>query len=491
MRGLVRFGLIVALTVAVLPAQAQRSLLKQFEEEFVSLSEEVSPSVVEIATTSTRRPEASGRLDEMFRFFGIPRPEGEEEEEAPEEDLEPRSFPNATGTGFFIDAEGHIVTNNHVVENSDSITVLMSDGTELSAELVGEDPGADIAVIKVDPTGQNIRPVLMGDSDKVKVGQFAIAVGSARGQTGSVSYGHISGLGRENLDLPEQLRFQSFIQTDAAINLGNSGGPLCNIDGEVVGVNVAIVYDANSIGFAIPINRVKKVVPQLIADGSVTRGWLGVQIQDIETVARLENVDLLDFIEANVLTDDEGSYVRNVTKDGPAEQAGLQSDDVIYQINDHKITNTTDLINYVSDLAPGTPGTVDIVRKGERMQLDIVIGKFPGLLIAKFGRPYLGMHVDDLELTEDMLERLEMEEQPSNFYIVEVVAGSPAEEAGVMSQDIVIEVAHQEVKSLEEFKATMADKARPGKTLLMRVQQPGAEPRKVYLKVPEDYDLNQ
>lgn len=489
MKTLVRVGLIAVIAVSMTPAEAQRTLLKKFEDEFVSLSEELSPSVVEIATTSSRPHRNSSRLDEMFRFFGLPRPDGEEEE--PEPDPEPRSFPSATGTGFFIDAQGHIVTNNHVVENTDSITVLMSNGDELEAVLVGEDPGADIAVIKVDPTGHDIRPMRLGDSDGVKVGQFAIAVGSARGQTGSVSYGHISGLGRENLDLPEQLRFQSFIQTDAAINLGNSGGPLCNIDGEVVGVNVAIVYDANSIGFAIPINRVKKIVPQLISDGSVTRGWLGVQIQDIETVARVDGVDLLDFIEANMLSDDEGSYVRSVTKDGPAEHAGLQGDDVIVRINDHKILSTTDLINYVSDLAPGDPATIDIVRKGERVQLDIVVGRFPGLLVAKYGKPYLGMHVEDLELTEEMLERLEMEEQPSDFYIVEVVEGSPADEAGVMSQDIVLEVAHQEVKSLEEFKQTLVEKVRSGKTLLLRVQQPGAEARKVYVKVPEDYDESQ
>ncbi|MFP6584087.1 MAG: trypsin-like peptidase domain-containing protein [Candidatus Hydrogenedentota bacterium] len=481
-----RFSMFVIMGALLVPgAYAQRSLLKQFEAEFVSLSEEISPSVVEISTTSSRHPQSSSRLDEMFKFFGLPRPDGEAPEEAP--DLPRR--PSATGTGFFIDEAGHIVTNNHVVEGADSITVKLSNGDEVPAELIGQDPGADIAVIKIEPNGTDIRPVSLGDSSNLKVGQFAIAIGSARGQTGSVSYGHISGLGREGLALPDpELRFQEFIQTDAAINLGNSGGPLCNIDGEVIGVNVAIVYDANSIGFAIPINRVKKIVPQLINDGSVTRGWLGVSIRDLEVAALNDEVDLEDFIDANGLSSEDGAYVVGVATDGPSDVAGLLEDDVVLRVNDHDIEDTTDLINYVSDLNPGTAGTIDVMRKGEIVQLDITIGKFPGLLTAKFGRDYFGMHMTDAVFTDEILEEYELEEALSDFVVVEVVQDSPAAEAGVRPQDIILEVAHQEVKTLKEFRATLAEKARAGKTLLMRVRQLPGETRKVYIKVPEDYE---
>lgn len=480
--------LILLGTLLVPDATAQRSLLKQFESEFVAISEEISPSVVEISTTSTRSPRSSSRLDEMFRFFGVPRPDGEEEkpEEAPPT---PQRRPAATGTGFFLDTDGHIVTNNHVVDSSDSITVQLTDGTEVEAELIGQDPGADIAVIKIDPEGLSIRPLPLGDSDGIKVGQFAIAVGSARGQTGSVSFGHISGLGREGLDLPDpELRFQHFIQTDAAINLGNSGGPLCNIDGEVIGVNVAIVYDANSIGFAIPVNRVKKIVPQLISTGEVTRGWLGVSIRDLAVEATDDGVELEDFIEANALKNDRGAYVVGLAPDGPSDDAGIQQDDVIIRVNDHDIENTTDLIDFVSDLNPGFTGTLTIMRKGEELELEVTIGKFPGLLTARFGKDYLGMHMTEANFTEEIIEQFELDGALSDFVIVEVIEGSPADEAGVMPQDIVLEIAHQEVKTLEEFKSVLSDKARAGKTLLLRVRQLRGEPRKVYIKVPEDFE---
>lgn len=482
---------LVAVGLCASPADAQKSLLKQFEDEFVALSDMVSPSVVEISVKSNVHESSSGRLNDMFKFFGLPSPDGEEEP-LPDAPTPPPSMrPSATGTGFIIDADGHIVTNNHVVENATEVTVRLPNGKELIAEVIGNDPGADIAVIKIDPAGQNIVPVHLGSSENLKVGQFAIAIGSARGQTGSVSYGHISGLHRENLDLPDRnLRFQQFIQTDAAINLGNSGGPLCNIDGEVIGVNVAIVYDANSIGFAIPIDRVKRIIPQLIADGGVTRGWLGISIWNVAQAAENEEggpVPLKDFIEAHGLTDSEGTYIRDVTVDGPAAAAGLQRDDIVLKVNDHKIVDTTDLINYVSDLEPGVLGTLDVWRNGKLEKLDITIGKFPGMMTAQYGRDYLGMHVTELQLRPEFMERLELDKQPSDFYVVEVVPGSPAEEAGIHSEDIVIEIAHQEVTTLEGFKSLLEEHARAGKTLFMRVTRLGEEPRKVYLKVPEDY----
>jgi serine protease Do len=502
MKKMSRLIVMVALTLSLCApnSNAQKSLLKQFEAEFVALSETVSPSVVEISVT-TRTPSAGNsqtpnRLDDMFKFFGLPSPKGgggEEDEDAPSRP--PMRTPSSTGTGFFIDDAGHIVTNNHVVDGATAITVELFDGTEVAGEIVGQDPGADIAVIKVDPGGIAVSPVTLGSSSDLKVGQFAIAIGSARGQTGSVSYGHISGLHREGLQLPDRdLRFQEFIQTDAAINLGNSGGPLCNIDGEVIGVNVAIVYDANSIGFAIPVDRVKLIVPQLIADGGVTRGWLGVAIWNIEQQAMDEELEVDEFVDANGLESANGSVVRSVTVDGPAASAGIISEDIILQINDHKITNTTDLINYVSDLDPKTSGKMILWRSGKLVELDITIGKFPGMLTAQFGKSYFGIHVTTLpELEAVDLDQLGLEKQPSDFRVIEIVEGSPAAEAGIQRGDVIVEVAHQEVATLEQFKEVLAENARPGKTLLLRVRsllRAEAEARKVYIKVPDDYVAN-
>lgn len=488
MQKLSRFMVLVVLFGGMaLEARAQSPLLQQFEDEFVALSDNISPSVVEISVKSSKKPRNAGRMEEMFKYFGLPTPKERPDGEG-EGNERPAPRPTAMGTGFFFDTEGYIVTNNHVVDGAEEITVLMNDGAEVEAEIIGQDPSADLAVIKVDPEGLGIVPMKLGDSDSLKVGQFAIAIGSARGQTGSVSYGHISGLGREGLNLPgDELRFQHFIQTDAAINLGNSGGPLCNINGEVIGVNVAIVYDANSIGFAIPINRVKTIAPQLIAHGGVVRGWLGVSIMNLEYAAEEEKVSLEDFLEGNDLDDAQGAYVFATTAGGPSEQAGIQPEDIIRQVNDQTIKDTTALINYVTDLAPGTQATVEVWRAGKLVTLDLVVGKFPGKAAARFGQDYLGMYLVELELREEFLKQLELEEEPSDFVVADLVPGSPAEEAGIRRGDVVIEVAHQEVHSREEFEALLKEHAVAGKTLLMRVTQLDGEARKVYVKVPDDY----
>ena len=485
--GLTWIALICAAGLVSQPVHAQRSILKEFETAFVELSEDVRPSVVEISAESSFSAEDTNGLNELFRFFGRPLPD-----DHPEPDSRFRPQPTATASGFVYDVLGHIVTNNHVVRNSERLTVTLADGQERRAEVVGQDPDADLAVIKIDPEGLDLKPVRLGTSGTLKVGQFAIAMGSPSGLTGSFSYGHVTGLGRESLQLPDTLRFQNFIQTDAAINLGNSGGPLCNIDGEVIGVNVAIVFRANSIGFAIPIDRVKKVVPQLIASGRVIRGWLGVTIDDIKTAAVRADQELEDYMDAYDLPDKLGTLVQGLTPDGPAERAGLQMDDVIRELNGGDVEDPTDLINSISDLAPGTVATLGIWRKGKPVELEVKIGEFPGLDAARYGRDYFGMYVTALRLTLKGLEHFGVEEEPADFKIAEVKPDSPADKAGIKVDDIVLEVALTDITTLEEFKQVMEEEGQPGATLLMRVQRlrPGAEPRKVYLKIPDDYEMN-
>lgn len=471
-------------------AQAQgKKLLRQFENAFIEISDDVRPSVVEISAESTVTEDDRQRLNDLFRFFG--RPEGDERGEGDRGEPDtPQPGPRSTASGFIYDRLGHIVTNNHVVKDAQNITVELWDGTVAEAEVVGQDPESDLAVIKIDPNGMDLRPVHLGDSGSLRVGQFAIAMGSPSGLTGSFSYGHVTGLGRESLQLPDlELRFQEFIQTDAAINLGNSGGPLCNIDGEVIGVNVAIVFRANSIGFAIPVNRVKEVVPELVTKGRVVRGWLGVSVNDVEDFALAENQEVADFIDAHELPDKYGSYVRGVTTDGPAEKAGLQADDVIREIDGKRIEDSTSLINTVSAMNPGDVAQVKIWRRGQPMELDVEIGEFPGRTAAIFGRDYLGMHITELTLNPEFMEERGMDEAPAEFYVAAVVPDSPADEAGIRRGDVVMEIAYEDTTSIARFKKVVREKAQPGKTLLVKVWTlTEEEPRKVYLKVPEDFD---
>ncbi len=487
MTGVTWIALICAVGLVQQSAHAQRSILKEFEDAFVELSEEVRASVVEISAETSFSAGDMDQFRDLRRFFGPQMPE-----DHPAPDGPPLQRPAATASGFVYDALGHIVTNNHVVKDADRLVVTLPDGQEREAEVVGQDPDADLAVIKIDPEGLDLKPVRLGTSGNLKVGQFAIAMGSPSGLTGSFSYGHITALGREGLELPRGLRFQKFIQTDAAINLGNSGGPLCNIDGEVIGINVAIVGRANSLGFAIPIDRVKEVVPQLIEIGKFVRGWLGVRISNLEDAAQRAKQELDDYMDAYGLPDELGTSVYRLTPDGPAERAGLQEDDVIRELNGGSIEDSTDLIDSVSALEPGTVATLGIWRKGKAMELKVTIGEFPGMTPAEYGRAYFGMYVKTLDLSPQNLNRLDVEEPPAEFYIIEVERDSPADKAGIKVGDIVLEIAHKDTTTLKEFKQVLKKEGKPGKTLLISVLRldADAEPRKVYLKIPEDYEVN-
>ncbi len=479
--------------------QSPKDLMKVFQQAFIELSAQVRPSVVEISSQGPMTDEERAQMDELFKFFdqqqqengGEGAPEGER---GPNPHDMPERGPRATASGFIIDARGYIVTNNHVVRGADEIEVELWDGTLVPAEVTGTDPDSDLAVVKINPAGLDLRPVELA-ADEVLVGQFAIAMGSPNGLTGSFSYGHVTGLGRESLELPDRdLRFQSFIQTDAAINLGNSGGPLCDIDGHVIGVNVAIVYRANSIGFAIPVSRVREVVPQLIEHGKVIRGWLGVSVREVAEQAMDENVEVEQFIQANKLPDKKGSYIANVTPGGPAEKGKIQAEDVVREINGVRINTSTDLVNTISSITPGDVAHIKLFRRGEEMELHVPVGEFPGQMAAMFGRDYLGIHVDTLnaeQLNPEFLKERGLDEAPTDFFVAAVVEKSPAAEAGIRRGDLVVEVGYKEVKSLEQFKKALKNEAKPGVALLMKVWTlSDEEPRKVYVKVPDGFSVD-
>ncbi|MBI2424089.1 MAG: trypsin-like peptidase domain-containing protein [Candidatus Hydrogenedentes bacterium] len=475
-----RSGALLALLAlaATNQAGAQSPLLKEIENSFVRLHEDVGPCVVNIESQGRVEPGADGeRMEDLFHFFGVPMPQPGEPG-APDENL---PAPRSTGSGFIYDKQGYIVTNNHVIEDADRITVRLYNGNEYPATVVGADPESDIAVIKID-SPEDLPVAILGDSDKLQVGQFAIAIGSPRGFEGSVSFGHVSALGRDGLQgLSQQgLTFQNLIQTDAAINLGNSGGPLCNIQGEVVGINTAIVWGANSIGFAIPINTAKRSIPELIAEGKVTRGFLGVTIRDAR-----------EFADALSLPDNDGAIVIEVHPETPASLAGLEHDDVIRKVNGTDVKGDSDLMNQISAYAPGESVLLQVWRRDEHgdkfetLEIKVTLQERPQQAAqAIVQEPILGMRYS--ALTPERLERFGLPPEIQGVMITAVEPESPAGVAGIEAGDIITEVAQNPVTDGESFRATVEENSAPGKPLLVRYMRGGNGTDITVIRIPKD-----
>jgi len=448
-------------------------VLREMEDAFIGLHEELQPCVVTIDVRGSAKSNAHGEMenyDELFRYFGLPDPEDMRM-------MPKRRSRMGQGSGFFYDKKGHIITNNHVIEGADTITVKLWDGKEFDAEVVGADPDTDLAVIKIDPGDIDITVAKLGDSDALKVGQFAIAIGSARGLEGSFSFGHITALGRDLVGLPESLRFRNFIQTDAAINFGNSGGPVCDLDGNVIGISVAIVYGANSLGFAIPVNTAKEIVPVLITDEKVTRGFLGVHIAD----ARL-------YADALGLPNKQGAFVTIVQPGSPAERAKIKRYDVIRKVNGEIVEDASDLVRRISAIDPGTATQLEIWRDKKTMEVKVKLDEYAGNVEeAKKEKKILGLRVR--ELTPDWAKRMRVDPGTTGVVVVEVEPGSSAEEAGLMEGDIISEVAQEEVTSPEDFYQLMRENAKPGKTVLIGFIGREKDLRILILKVPKDAEI--
>lgn len=347
-----------ALVLAPLPAYAVPA------GGYGDLVEAVSPSVVFIEVTAKPTPVSAERserqsrgqpgnnqFEEFMRRFGQPLPDGAQQQ--------PR---NGLGSGFIVSADGMIVTNNHVVQNAAKVTVKLSDGSRYTAEVIGTDPMTDVALIRID-TGTPLPALTWGASDQMRAGDEVVAVGNPFGLGGTVTAGIVSAMSRDINSGP----FDDFIQTDAAINRGNSGGPLFNNAGEVIGVNTAIYSpDGGSvgIGFAVPSDMVQKIVADLADDGMIQRGWLGVQIKPMS-----------DEI-ANVLGYDtpRGAVIEAVTDASPAAKAGLLKDDIILSFNGTEITELRDLPRAVAETAPATETTLTVLRKGKEVTLDLTTG---------------------------------------------------------------------------------------------------------------------
>ncbi len=447
-------------TIQVTPSGAQGTpLLPNAPASFSRLVKEARPSVVNISTVKTIK----GGMQLPLPFGG---PSGPED---PFRDFFDRFFRDrlpkdfkqkSLGSGFIIDKRGFILTNNHVVEKTDKITVKLADDTEFDAKIVGRDPKTDLALIRID-TDRPLKPLPLGDSDKLEVGDWVVAIGNPFGLGNTVTSGIVSAkyrhIGAGSYD--------NFIQTDASINPGNSGGPLLNTSGEVIGINSAILSRTGGnigIGFAIPINMAKDLLPQL-KRGKVVRGWLGVMIQEI-TPELKEKLDLKD---------EKGALVADVTKGSPAYKAGIKRGDVIVSFDGKEIKEMRELPYVVGSTPVGKQVLVEVVRKGMKRTLEVGIGELKEEKMPEKEsqpRPELGMLVE--ELTPQLARNLGLSET-SGLVVVRVESNSPAEEAGVRTGDVLLEIDQTPVKEVEDFQKKMQAYKR-GDTILLLIKRGGA-----------------
>jgi len=366
--------------------------------------------------------------------------------------------PNASGSGsgVIIDSEGHIVTNNHVIGDATEIEVRFSDKSKLIAHVIGKDLDTDLAVLKV--TADHPLPSAeFGDSSDVRVGQWVLAVGNPFGLDRTVTLGVVSGIGRENINLS---RYENFIQTDASINPGNSGGPLFNLRGEIIGINTAIINFAQGIGFAIPSNMAKQVIRQLLTQGRVTRGWLGVGIQPLTAeLARKFGVK-----------EGDGVLVNEVFEKDPAAAAGIKPGDILTRIDGTAIDTPNRLSRVVAGLLPGSTAQVEIFRDQQRLVLDVaLIERRDHAVITSLpqARTEVKFGFDVQDLTPGLAEKFKLRES-RGVLISKVEPGSLAQSEGLHEGDLIKEVNRIEIGSVGEFSSAVS-KVRRGETVLLRV----------------------
>ena len=410
------------------------------QQAFTTVVKTVTPSVVNISTVSKKK--LVQPFFEFSPFFGDffggrPQPQYRRE--------------TSLGSGFIINKEGYILTNDHVVKEAESIQVKLSNEKVYNGKVVGEDPKTDLAVVKIN-TQESLPTAVLGDSDKLQVGQWAIAIGNPFGLDRTVTVGVVSATGRSNMGIET---YEDFIQTDASINPGNSGGPLLNVYGEVIGINTAIVAAGQGIGFAIPINMAKQVVAQLIKKGNVTRGWLGVSIQPVTD----------EIAQSFGLKHGRGALVSDIMSGGPAEKAGIKQGDIITRFAGKEIKDARQLQLVVADIPAGQKVDVEIYRNGKPMTLPVTLSSTDSAaaLKPKSTEPQAGWF------------GLTVEEVPKNMRIngltgVLVTGVEPdgmAAEAGLQKGDVIVSVNQKRVSTLAEYGKAMKEAERKGTVALL------------------------
>jgi len=357
------------------------------------------------------------------------------------------------GSGFFVTPDGNIMTNAHVVKGADKISVVLNDGTEMDAVLVGVDPHTDIAIIKVD--GKDLPFLVLGDSDTMEVGEWVVAIGSPFQLEASLTVGVISAKGRQNLRITD---YEDFIQTDAAINPGNSGGPLLNMQCEVIGINTAIVSRSGGymgIGFAIPSNMAKNVMNQIIDKGSVTRGFLGVSLQPVDK----------DIADAFGLAKAEGALISEIVKNSPAEKAGLKQGDIIVEYNGAPVKTLGSFRKDVSLMGPGSTIKLKVNRKGEILSFNIVLTSATEGLAQDGSSQKMGIEVENL--TTDLARQLGYSKTDEGVVITKVKPGSAAAAAGLRPGFLILSINHVKVSSTEDFNRILNDLGKTKRALFL------------------------
>ncbi|MEC9226526.1 MAG: DegQ family serine endoprotease [Pseudomonadota bacterium] len=436
-------------------------------ESFADQVERLSPAVVNISTTTIvnggpnmdmpQVPPGSP-FEDFFKNFG---------------DNDRKRRASSLGSGFIIDDAGIVVTNFHVIENAEEITVTLSDETVFTAEVLGQDQKTDIAVLKIDPGDTELTAVPFGDSDSLRVGDWVLAIGNPFGLGGTVTAGIVSARGRDIGNGP----YDDFIQTDASINRGNSGGPLFNVEGEVIGINTAIFSQTGGsvgIGFAISSNLAKRVTTQLAEYGTTRRGWLGVFIQEVTP----------DIAESLGLDEATGALVSTVNESSPAQAAGLEPGDVIISFDGKAIEKMRDLPRIVAETEIGATVAVELIRNGSRMSVDVTLGELEKAeLVGIVGEESqgdaesfekLGFSVDNLNA--ELAVELGLDENMRGVVVTEVEEGSPAFDKGLQPGDVIKRFGQRRVENAADLAKSVAETLESGRAgVLLLVESEGRE----------------
>lgn len=483
-RIVLRLSTVVLATLGILcmpdgSVYGKETLLEQAPQDFTGVAKRAIPAVVSIKVKEAPVKRKVGSLnswgsseddsaemfnDEFFqRFFGQRKKKSAQPSE---------SQVVGQASGFIVSPDGKILTNNHVVQDASEILITLHDGREFTAKVIGEDPNTDIAVLKIE--AKDLPYLELGNSDNLEVGQRVAAIGNPLGLQATLTSGVVSATGRNNLDLS---RWEDYIQTDAAINRGNSGGPLLNLIAQVVGMNTAIVTNMGTggymgIGFAIPSNMLKHVMDELVSSGTVTRGFLGIALQQMDNnLAKAFNLNKI-----------EGALVAEVTKGSPADKGGLKQGDIILQYNKQSFNNIASLRNAIAMMKPGSQVALSVLRDGKTLDIAVNVGSFPKdgeqLAIADSKENKYGFSVQNLspEVADSLGYR-----DVKGVVISKVESGSPASWAGLRKGTLIIAVNKKSVASLEEFNKEL-DASEKGKPVLFLVKQ-GDEVRFISLQV--------
>jgi serine protease Do len=468
----------------VLIMQASTAFAKSAPDSFADLAEKLLPVVVNISTTTViegregpsmpQLPPGSPFEDFFKEFFD----RNQQQQQKRQRNV------TSLGSGFIISSDGYVVTNNHVIQDADEITVILHDDTQLEAEIIGHDPKTDLAVLKVKSDGK-LPSTSFGNSDKSRVGDWIVAIGNPFGLGGTVTAGIISARGRDINSGP----YDEYIQTDASINRGNSGGPMFNLDGKVIGINTAIFSPSGGsvgIGFAIPSNVARNVIDQLIEHGEVRRGWLGVHIQDVTD----EIAETLGMKEAT------GALVANVMEDGPAAASGIQPGDVIMTFNGQKVAEMRRLPKIVADTPVGKEVDVEVWRDGKQVTLQAEVGVLDDDVIAASSDDGTGSgmketRVDKLGisvvgLTKEIRQQFELEEATKGVIVTAVDDNGPAAEKAIRPGDLIVEVSQSEVTEPGQIARAVEEAEEAGRKSVLLLIEGQAGLRFVALRIGQE-----